>query len=343
MINMKKIILGLLLILLVAGCSGLPDLGNLGGLLPGGNKVNKTELSPDLVVIQNINVVPNPPLNAGDDFTVSFEIKNQDDVNEVRSVNYELYDWGICQPPEQTTGTFESLAPLQTEFKQWSFKAPDNSQIGYLPTKCPIRFKANYSYTVASQIDVDVISSDRLEQLQKAGTPPSFTPNLVVGRGPIKIYFSIGAQMPVKANTTIPIFIQIQDKGGGLFGDITPAHLSINFPQEFEIINCVKFNCNTGSLATYCGSYKDNSLCDVNNDGIVDSRDIGQLAKDQPADKGCINNETIPMIKKSSPQLRCSVTVPSVDVEKTFYISGYLSYTYDVTGEATVDVKPTMA
>ena len=33
---------------------------------------------------------------------------------------------------------------------------------------------------------------------------------------------------------------------------------------------------------------------------------------------------------------------PNIDVEKTFYISGYLSYNYDVAGETSVDVKPTM-
>lgn len=341
---MKKIILGLILVLLIAGCSGLPDLSTLlnGG---GGNNVNKTELSPDLIVIQNINVVPSPPLNAGDDFTVSFEIKNQDDINEVRNVNYELYDWGICTPPTQTSGSFASLAPLETEFEQWGFKAPDNSQIGYLPTKCPIRFKANYSYTVASQIDVDVISQDRLGQLQRAGTPPSFTPNLVVGRGPIKVYFSIGAQMPVKEGTTIPVFIQVEDKGTGLFGDITPGHLYINFPQEFTVTDCgTKFGPAASPMTTFCaGNYNQpitdtNSFCDVNNDGKIDVRDVASLSSGITYD----NTGNITMIDKSSPQMRCSVTVPSVDVERTFYISGYLSYTYDVDGETSVNVKPTM-
>jgi hypothetical protein len=346
MINMKNIVLGLFLILLFAGCIGMPDI--FGNLIPGGNKVNKTEMSSDLVVIQNINVMPSNSVSAGDEFSVSFEIKNQDDINEVNDVYYNLYDWGLCSPSsgEVTEGTFDSLAPLQTEFKQWNFKAPDNSQIGRLPIKCPIRFKANFSYTVTSQIDIDVISKDRLDQLQRAGTPPSFTPTQTIGRGPIKIYFEIGSELPVRENKTIPIFITIEDKGQGIYGEIPNNTLLITFPPLFSISDCTKFEC--GSVS-YCSSHfgpvtKDNKVCDINNDGKIDVKDIGYFAATSSTNGvECRNKEKIPMIKKVSPQMRCSVKVPeSVDIEKTFYISGQLGYTYDVNGETSVNVKPTV-
>jgi len=343
---MKKFVLGLFLILLVSGCAGMPDI--LKGIIPGtGSNVNKTELSPDLIVIQNLNVIPTPPINAEDQFSVSFEMKNQDEINEVRDINYTLYDWGLCSPDEtegdKINGIIPSLAPLQTEFKQWVFNAPNNAQIAHLSAKCPIRFKVNYNYITASQIDFDVISEDRLKQLQRAGTPPSFTPSLTIGRGPIKISFSFGAELPIKSNKTLPFFITVEDKGTGLFGTIKNETLAITFPEGSSEINCPKFSCGVGKLETdYCKVYYSNpkfpAICDANNDGKVDISDVVLLLQ-IPA---CVNTEEILIIKKNSPQLRCSFNVPTAEVEKTFFISGYIDYNYDVNGETSVDIKPTL-
>lgn len=213
---MKKFVLGLFLILLVSGCAGLPDI--FSGLIPGaGDKVNKTELSPDLIVIQNINVIPAPPISAGDQFSVSFDIKNQDEIKDVK-IDYSLFDMGLCSyttSQSSTTATIK-LFPLQTEFVEWTFNSPSNDEIAYLPNKCPIRFKVNYTFDATSQIDVDIISAARLTQLQRAGTPPSFVPSLSVGIGPVKIYLSFGASLPARDNSSLPIFIIVEDKGTGL-------------------------------------------------------------------------------------------------------------------------------
>ena len=348
---MKKFIFSLFLILLVSECAGMPDIFN--GIFPGGNNVNKTELSPDLIIIKNINVIPNPPINTLDQFSVSFEIINQDELKEASNVKYELYDWGLCDPltteGDPIVGTFDSLAPLQTEFKQWRFQAPDNNEIGYLSTRCPIRFKINYTYTSTSQIDLDVISKDRLEQLQKAGTPPSFTPSLSVGRGPVKIYFSFGNELPIKSENTISLFVKVEDKGTGMFGEIKNKTLIINFPDGFKTadVDCgSKFNCTDNYLTVFCFPFfgqkptTENNVCDTNNDGIINMRDIQQTTNiiTEPT---CYNNQEIPLIKKTSPQIRCSIKAPIVNVEKTFFIKGYLGYSYDVDGETSVGVKPT--
>jgi len=348
MINMKSIALGLILVLFLSGCAGMPDIfGGLGG----GNNINKTELASDLIVIQNLNVIPSPPINAKDTFSVSFEIKNQDDLKEVNNVRYSLFDSGICGEPtgsdkESLVGNAGSLAPLETDFYQWNFQAPDNNAINNLPTSCPIRFKVNYSYVAESQADVGVISKTRLEQLQRAGNTPSFTPSNAIGRGPIKIYFTFSSDMPVKSNNTISTFLNVIDKGTGLYGEIGNYTLFINFPEKFTLIDeqCgPKFNCAVGSMSDYCKKYSGQAdllekiLCDANKDGKIDSNDINALPKDTT---GCINIEEIPIIKKSSPQIRCTVTVPDIEDEKTYYLSASLAYGYDVNGETSVDIKP---
>jgi len=304
---MKKFVLGLFLILLVSGCAGMPDIFK--GIIPGtGSNVNKTELSSDLIVIQNINVIPTPPIFAGDEFTVSFEIKNQDDINDV-TTTWELFDMGLCKNKSSQSSTVDTkdFFPLQTELVEWSFDAPGNDEIASLPNKCPIRFKVNYTFNATSQIDVNIISKDRLSQLQKAGTPPSFIPNLVIGRGPVKIDLSFGATLPARNESSLPMFITVEDKGTGLLGVIPTNSLSIAVPSNFSSVSC-----------------GDRFICSGN---------------------VCTNNVTIPMIKKSSPQLRCSLTTPTStainNIERTYFITASLEYGYEITGESVIDIKPT--
>jgi hypothetical protein len=199
------------------------------------------------------------------------------------------------------------MAPLQTEFIEWQFTAPLNGELGGLSTSCPIKFLIGYTFDAKSQIDVDVISSERLYEMQRAGQSVSFTPSLSVGRGPVKVYFSFGTSLPVRDSSVLPLFINIDDKGDGILRSISEGALSITMPSEFGV-SCSGFNCNNGV---------------------------------------CTNIDEIPMIKKSAPQMRCQLTSPSSEeinhLEKTFYISASLSYAYEITGETSVGVKPILA
>ena len=296
---MNKFVLSLLLIVLISGCT-IP-----GGLIPGTGPTTK-EQSPDLVIVQNLNVIPAPPINAGDQFSISFEIKNQDEVVSVDDVSYNLFDKGKCtvklSGDEEVTTTPFSLDPLQSEFREWTFKAPSSDDIGHLSVTCPMRFMVTYTHTATSQIDIDVINNDRLSQLQKAGQTPSFTPTLTIGSGPIKTYFDFGASMPVRNETTLPIYITVEDKGTGLLENIKDGKLTITFPTGFTVSDCTKFICT----------------------GVV-----------------CKNSGDIQMIRKKSPQIRCSITTPAETIEKTYYIRADLEYTYNIVQEASVEIKPT--
>jgi hypothetical protein len=313
---MKLGILCLFVVVLASACVEIPGFGQ-------GN-VKTTELPPDIMVVQNTNTIPTPPVNTGDQLTVSFEIKNQDDTNEISSANIQLFDYGLCSPQEslftpegwdQITGTysysFNSFAPGQTEFIEWTFKAPTNDQTGSLGTTCPIRFKTSYNFSAVSQINVEVITSDRLKDLQRSGETPTFTPDQTIGRGPIKISFDFGAALPIRASSILPVFITVEDKGEGLLGDIPSRKLMFSVPDTFNVSSCDKFE--QVSLVNKTRTYT--------------------------------NKQSIPMIKKKSPQLRCSFTVPNdaqVVVEKTYYLSANMSYTYSLTNEVDVEIKPTL-
>jgi len=296
---MNKFVLSLLLIVLISGCT-IPE-----GFFPGTGPTTK-EQTPDLIVVQNLNIIPSSSISAGDQFSISFEIKNQDEVISVDNVSYNLFDKGLCK--DKLSGDEESatisggLSPLQAEFKEWTFKAPSNEDIGRLSVTCPMRFMITYTHTATSQIDIDVINSDRLSQLQKSGQPPSFTPTLTVGSGPVKTYFDFGASMPVRGETTLPVYITVEDKGTGLLGKISTDNLKVTLPDGFTVSDCPKFTCGGTT---------------------------------------CTNNVDIPIIRKKSPQLRCTITTPAEAIEKTYYIRADLEYTYDIVKEAAVEIKPT--
>jgi hypothetical protein len=299
---MKILILTLVLILLASGCITDP----FGFLNP---KTEVKELPPDVISVQNINVLPSPPINAQDDFSVFFELQNLDDKDNV-FVEYSLLDYGICtlkSPESEKTGNFggEPFVPGQIEFVEWTFTTPSSQDIGYLSTKCPVRFKVSYGYKSTSEIEVVAITESRYMELQQSGEFTTITPTLTVGRGPVKIYMELGATLPIKAGSSLPVYITVEDKGTGLLPKIEAGKL--------EIVDL-----------SYLGDTSKNGDCNR----LTCSGGI------------CYNNQEILMIGRKSSPLRCTFTVPSVTLEKTFFILASLEYTYDLINQVDVEVKP---
>ena len=311
---MKKMILILFSILLISGCAGVPDIfGNIFGTQK--NKVN--ELPPDVIVVQNINTLPTPPINTGDQFSVSFELNNQEEQREADYVGYKLLDSGLCElySGDSVDYMYESFVPAQTEFIEWTFKTPNASDIAYLSTKCPVRFRTNYTFEAISTIDFDVISQQKYDQLQQSGGPRTFTPTITLGRGPIKIYIEFGATLPIKSGSVLPIYITVEDKGIGLFSQIPEGDLTLKIPWSWV----------SPEINEYpdCGERISCTEMDPTLEYYV-----------------CTNNVNITMIKRKSPKFRCSMKVPGVDIEKIFNVEAYLKYNYEITKEVEVEVKP---
>lgn len=312
---MKKTILTLFLIIAISGCT-MP--GALEQLMPGYTEQEVKELSPDVLTIKSLTVIPPPPINADDQFSVSFIIANLDEIKDVENTSYQLFDSGLCN---HVSGNdpynyfFGDFVPLEERFFEWTFNAPTNDDIAHLSTKCPIRFKVNYDMDSTSQIDLSVITDERLKELQRAGESISFIPTLTLGRGPLKVKISFGASMPIRASTKdkaikLPIYLVIEDKGTGLYTKVPDGKLTLKIHSDFDRIgkDCDKFNYVTTSEGY---SYY-------------------------------TNNDPISIIRKKSPQLKCSFNSSSnVDFEKTYYITAYLNYNYTITGETEVTINPT--
>jgi len=309
---MKKLFLILILVLTVSGCT-LP--GGWNPFQSQGTQVK--ELPPDVISINNITVLPSTSVRAGDEFSVYFELFNQDEFNYT-DVSYNLYDRGMCtpkggypdisiNPPE---GSLQRLAPKEIRQVEWTFTAPDADTIAQLRVTCPIRFRFDFNYIAESQIDILVINSNHFSELQKAGKATTFSPTVNVGRGPIKVYFDFGTTLPVKNDSSLPVYIRVEDKGTGLLKQIDSGNFTITFPSDFDLtdVDCPYFN--------KCPNHV------------------------------CTSNAPILMINKKSLDIRCSgIKTPSVALmrgvpEKTYFINSTLNYNYYVAGEVDVEVKP---
>ncbi len=311
---MQKAMFALLLIsvVAVAGCiSG----GGFQGLF--GQPGEVKEAPADVIQVSDINIIPSS-VSPDETFELNFKVINTGDF-PVENVGVLLYDWGLCTASTTTGFTavgssayfkdMGELVPQQTEFFELGFTAPTKAQTGGLEATCPVRWKVNYTMESVSTSTAQVINADELKRLQRSGESASFSPTTTIGPGPVKISLSWGASLPVKSGNTLPLFIQVEDKGTGALRDIVTGNLDLRIPKDLTM--------DTDN----CGGYfKDTT----NTDGDF---------------KIYTNNKTINMVQKESIQVRCGLTAPSVDVTKVFTVIANYTYSYDLAAEQSVSIN----
>jgi hypothetical protein len=316
--NKLFLILTLTLVVLVSGCTSFPNIFG-----PTTNTTVK-ELPPDVMVIQNVQVLPKASVRPSDQFSVYYEVNNQDDQQVVSGVKQHLYDTGLCEliawpdcpngasnsetckPTYQNT-PLSDFSPTETKMIEWTFNAPFENRIAGLSVKCPISFKISYDYSAKSQVDVLVVNSDRLTEMQRSGEDVTYIPTVNAGRGPLKIYFDFGNALPVKESSSLSVYIKVKNVGTGLYEQIPTGdaskELTIMAP-DFQSLTCPPdyFSC-SGTT--------------------------------------CMNNKSIPLIEKQTFEIKCLAKTPAVpSMERTVYITAGFNYSYDVYGQASVEVSP---
>jgi len=331
---MKKNILALIVLaVFVSGCVG--QSGGLQFLQP----ITK-EKSPDVILTTGSTVIPTPPVQVGDSFSVSFQVQNQDDTREVSDVNVLIYDTGTCRLDSmneitvandltKATQNFGTLAPGSSELVELKLTAPSNAEVGGLTAACPISYKVSYKLRANTQIDAQVITTERLKDKQRTGTYESFQPTQNVDVGPIKIYFEYGAAMPIETGKMLPITIKVQNKGQGDYAEIPARTLSLSIPSsdisgKWFVPKVTGEGCN-GFHIRYGSPFE------LSPGRFVDVYE---------------NTDKIPMIKGESTTKTCYFTVPSgLDVieEKTYLITADMDYDYGVSDEISVAIKPSMS
>lgn len=322
-----KGILAVLVVLLLApvvfvsGCVEGGTFQSLFGSLTG--QQEKVVAPNDVLLIENVQVIPNPPITADSTFSVAFQVVNkgttQEGSMEARGVDVFCYDWGRCHPSDPMEGvvvyapTFnaspKTIYPGGAELVEFTFRAPTNTELGRMEGNCPIRYKVFYNFDAMTTSDIAIVSRNRLVDAHRAGETLSVTPVQTQSRGPIKISVDFETNQPVDEMLVVPVIIKIYDRGSGMYDKVNQSKLEIIFPPDFDIISC-----NPTTWMAVSGNTVINSKGDI------------------------------PLIKGESSPIRCDLKLRQgfVDDIKTYnVVARIMGYKYPLYGEKIVDIKPT--
>ena len=313
---MNKSIFGLVLVLLAAGCTGFDGTQNA--------SVNITKI---VSTESQITLIPNPPLQTETDFTLTFQIKNNAKDRNIK-VDTSVFDWGVCGKPE-IVGTAETdktkhkltLVPLQTEFVEIKSKTPAKEAISNLKYSCPMQWRITYDFSSSSRAGFNILSKDKLTQLQRAGKPIELPEaQKSVGAGPIKINFDFKTDKNyATSNSPIQMTFSARDEGQGTFSKIEAGKFLLKLPKEW-----------VDSL----GASEKNTAC----------TDTFEPKGGDSASEFYVNKKEIPLIQRSTPEIVCNLKAPDLDAlkipNKQYSVSAGLDYTYSIDGSYSVDINP---
>ena len=325
---MKKaiMVLSMLLILSVSGCVS----NDFFKMFVGGGGGTVTQ-SPDIIVLENMGVIPAGSVKADTDFTVYFDIRNQGEIGApaLRSVIMTLYNWGAChvtgtfQPgvwsPQPTTKPvsyshlFDEIVSNQVERIEMPFKAPTLSEIGFMEADCPVDWSVSYNFNARTNDDFTVISTDRLNTLQRAGEAwKSNDQPQYVGIGPVKMYIDFKTPMPVREGNAIQFSVQAEDQGMGTYPSVKQGTFYLKVPSTW-----------TGETNP-CG------------EKLIESGTEGEYKVYRNT------NLNITMINRKTPEIICQFKAPTITTPEKSYnvytnITGYDYVTY---GSQSVHVVP---
>ncbi len=272
----------------------------------------------DVIVVEDIEVIPNPPVSASTEttdstFTISFIVTNigltDEGAKAAEDVYATVYDWGRCDEVDISNdiGGATIYPGGGAELVEWQFKAPTNEDLGRMEGKCPIRFKVEYEYDSYTTSDIAVIDHDRLINANRAGEKISITPVQTQSRGPLKIEMLFETQQPVDENLVIPAIIRIHDEGSGMYEEVPSGVFSVEFDNGLTV----------------------NSCHPVNWINVVSDTEI-------------VNDAPIPLIKGVSPPIRCDLQSADISDIKTYKAVAKLEdYVYPLYEERMVTIKPT--
>ncbi len=329
----KNIFFSIALVLAVSGCVNFGDTGKA--------SVETT----NIVTMQpaSVSVIPKPPVSTDTDFTVTFEIKNQDKTKSV-DVDMNLFDWGVCKSPEISCApalnsgskqceTF-SLVPQQTELIEIKATTPSREEIGGIAASCPIQWRAQYKFSTVSNAGFNVVSRSKLTESQRANKPlevPAVSSN--IGSGPLKAFISFSTtENFVTAKSPIQMSVQVKDQGEGTFNEIPAGALSIIVPKEWYI-----------ALLDEKQEFEVRSACTGK---FEPDESLGDLRANTNLKTATFKNiDKILLINRETPPQVCNLKAPDLDTEnipqKSYQVSAKISdYTYTLDGKQVVDVKP---
>jgi len=353
--NVWYLAIALLPIVFISGCVGSNGVFSAFNFISG----EKEEIvAPnDVLLIDKVNVIPDPPIYADTPFTVNFQVMNVGKVSEgdkeARNVKATLYDWGLCHPTDKNGNELKldytsqviglenkTIYPGGAELVEFYLKAPTNEELSRMENRCPLRFKVEYEFDAYTTSDLIVVSRERIVEASRSGETIHVTPLKTQSRGPLKIDIDFDTTQPVSSEIIVPTIIKVEDKGSGMYEKIPPGSLILKFPAGIEVLK------EGTSFCQPSGWFESvDEALDRIRDTLPESKLKEFMSKIHSPYEGTvlINTKEIPLIKGETPVIRCSLRVTDeVKNIKTFTIMGEIkNYVYPLYHEEYVTVKPT--
>ncbi len=221
--NAPRVVLALMLVLAVSGCT---DSG-------GGGDDNKNLFANDVIILEDLVATPGEAAPERI-VTISGSVTNNGKQGaENVKVKLEDYCSGLFTIQQKTcvTGGSDDTCEYGTikagDSKKigWKLKTPGADKIANLEFTCPLKIKASYSYTSSGSADVILAQEN-----EKTSTPASVTSD-----GPVKIYIEVKGQ-PISPNVPYDVAVTIKDEGMGKVSgrSIPRENLDLKIPAELS-------------------------------------------------------------------------------------------------------------
>jgi hypothetical protein len=336
---MLKPILLLSFVVFIAGCTQIPDFGDIE------IDVNPvvTDVGPrNIIVVNNINTIPTSPVLPDDNVDFSFIIENVDEDNTVSGLSVDLFDAGGFYNTNGNLCNVAGCPPIKTPNSQippggqipvdYIIKSPTEADILGLSTDYELRFSVEYDYTAKSTHRPVIVNLAEIKALQRAGQKVSVDAPTSVGNGPVKINLGLKTREFILTDNQATFEVVVEHLGADRI-----KNNKIN-AKQLEITIVGLGDCNTVVDQTK----------DTNNRF---TKLIGLIPHPtQPSQNNCVltNDEEIEILRdgKSTPKLFTlqkdvaktgnSNTAPTKSIE----IRATANYKYSITDSVKITVNP---
>ncbi len=231
---MKKVLIPIFIAILVVFVSGCIENG--GGWM--GIGAEQEDAPDDILDITRFSVIPDPPIDAGNDFELSFLLRNlHHDLNlDAEGVELKLYDDGRCDRYDGDDIDGDTIYGGAEREIRWDFKTPDSDDIGRMPTECSIRFMLGHEFDASTTHDVNIISREHVEELDRRGEGVTVSPRESRSHGPIKIHVNFWRGQPFLDGDEVGFGVQIYNRGDGAIDvdrtDMSDSGISIEYDGQ---------------------------------------------------------------------------------------------------------------
>ena len=313
-------VIPLVLIIVISGCTE--------SIIPGGNVIETQEPVTeegvrDVLVIKDIETIPNPPLIPGSQLILSFVIENKDTEKSITDIVIDLFDAPTfyeetgatlcndnskpCTPEDdQCASTSCTLLPGEEKMINFVLRAPTKEDIANLETDIELNFRVSYHFETSLLYRTMLINMDEIETMQRQGESISLEIPKFLGSGPVQLDVELkGAPYIIAGYSGTLVFTvkKVGSSDGILKGSEVPADgIAINFPSGVGTVEADKF-----------------SGCPT-----------------------CTNSEPITLYRGVSPSLYFKINdIQEISVPyQSFDIDATMGYDYELRDSIKVKVKP---